>query len=85
MIATVKNEVHHRSILKNIAHQAMLERNLLPEFSRDVLIELDNLARSSNQKENPGGSANKRRDLRNLLWSSIDNDDSYDLDQLTVA
>lgn len=32
-----------------------------------------------------GIDSNTIRDRRNLLWVSIDNDDSHDLDQLTVA
>jgi len=67
----------HRSILKAIAHRAMLERGLDPEFPEEALAELDHIA-------GPAMDASAR-DLRNLLWCSIDNDDSLDLDQLTVA
>lgn len=70
---------HHRVILKSIAHRAMLERGLLPDFSREALAEVERIERST---ETDG---NTIRDLRNLLWASIDNDDSRDLDQLTVA
>ncbi len=69
----------HRSILQRIARQVMLERGLFPVFSRKVLAELDRIHVSATQT----GAA--LRDLRNLLWCSIDNDDSLDLDQLTVA
>ena len=70
---------HHRAILQSIAHRAMLERGLLPDFSAEALAELDRI-------EEPAAiSADSVRDLRALLWSSIDNDDSRDLDQLTVA
>jgi VacB/RNase II family 3'-5' exoribonuclease len=69
----------HRSILQNIAHKAMLERGLLPEFSAEVRAELVEI-----QKAAPALDG-KVRDLRSLLWASIDNDDSRDLDQLTVA
>jgi exoribonuclease-2 len=69
----------HRSILHGIARQAMLERGLLPDLSPDALAELDAIRRDP-VPDDPAG-----RDLRALPWCSIDNDDSRDLDQLTVA
>ena len=69
----------HRSILQRIAHRVMLERGLAPDFPLDALKELDGIHGPATQTE--AGT----RDLRNLLWCSIDNDDSRDLDQLTVA
>lgn len=71
---------HHRAILQSIAHRAMIERGLLPDFSAQVITELGKI--QSAVVTNNGDSI---RDLRNLLWCSIDNDDSLDLDQLTVA
>jgi exoribonuclease-2 len=68
----------HRSQLRRIAHQAMLERGLLPDFSPQALAELEQI-----QLPSPQGQS--IRDLTNLVWCSIDNDDSRDLDQLTVA
>lgn len=75
-------EKHHRATLQSIAHRAMIERGLLPEFSKEALTELENLQASSSKTHQDSPDI---RDLRNLLWSSIDNDDSLDLDQLTVA
>ena len=73
------NEKHHRAILQGIAHRAMLERGLLPDFSAGVLAQLDKIQTPAGRN---GGLV---RDRRDLLWASIDNDDSLDLDQLTVA
>jgi exoribonuclease-2 len=73
------NDQPHRSLLQRLAHQAMLDRGLLPDFSSAALAELGRL-------QVPAATASEPvRDLRNLLWASIDNDDSLDLDQLTVA
>jgi exoribonuclease-2 len=68
----------HRSILRTIARRAMSSRGLLVDFSDEVEREVAKLA--SRPPESAGA-----RDLRDLLWCSIDNDDSTDLDQLTVA
>ena len=62
-----------------IAHEAMLQRGLLPDFSAEALAEIDRIARAA-PVTGPG-----IRDLRALPWVSIDNDDSRDLDQLSVA
>ncbi len=69
----------HRAILQTIAHRAMLEGGLLPDFSAEVLSQLGGI-------QSPAAIGGQTvRDLRSLLWCSIDNDDSRDLDQLTVA
>jgi exoribonuclease-2 len=57
----------------------MLQRGLLPDFSDAVLRELSQIQRAVVA---PGSSV---QDLHAPLWCSIDNDDSRDLDQLSVA
>ena len=57
----------------------MLGHGLLPDFSREALAELGTI--NAPAKSGRGDI----RDLRGLLWASIDNDDSRDLDQLTAA
>lgn len=73
------NDRQHREILQNIAWGAMLSRGLLPDFSDEAWAELDGI------KGPAGMDSESVRDQRRLLWASIDNDDSRDLDQLTVA
>jgi VacB/RNase II family 3'-5' exoribonuclease len=70
--------VSANSRLRLIARRAMLERGLLPDFSAAALAEAN--------ADQPASAADSSvRDLRALPWCSIDNDDSRDLDQLTVA
>ena len=73
------NDKQHRAILQRIAQRAMLERGLLPDFSVEALAELGGIQAPATM------DGEQVRDLRDLLWASIDNDDSLDLDQLTVA
>jgi exoribonuclease-2 len=69
----------HRTDLKNIARRAMIERGLLPDFSSAAMAELARIQAAATDRDSD------IRDLTGLLWASIDNDDSQDLDQLTVA
>ena len=67
-----------RGVLRAIARRAMIERGLAPDFSEAAIADANAMAPAP--AFGPG-----LRDLRALLWASIDNDDSLDLDQLSVA
>jgi len=74
----LKNQ-QHREMLSRIADNAMQERGLESQFSQEVeeqLLKITSPAQEDNELIH---------DLTDLLWCSIDNDDSLDLDQLTVA
>lgn len=65
----------HIEILTEVANQAMIDRDLLHEFPKEVQQELSTI--------HTPASPSSIRDLRHFLWFSIDNDDSKDLDQVT--
>src|ERR1700756_2153959 len=65
--------------LQAVAREVMLEHGFQPDFPPEVQQQIAALKQPS---ATPSGSV---RDLRNLLWSSIDNDTSKDLDQIEVA
>jgi VacB/RNase II family 3'-5' exoribonuclease len=68
-----------RQRLNAIARRAMLERGLQPDFDSAARAEAEAIAGQTD------GGDTAVRDLRHLPWCSIDNDDSRDLDQLSVA
>jgi exoribonuclease-2 len=78
----------HRALLRQIARKAMLDYGLAPDFP-PAAIEEAGRARPArvDAEDGSGGAAQPgaARDLRRLPWCSIDNDDSMDLDQLTVS
>src|SRR5437867_8881791 len=61
--------------LRARARQAMLDAGFHPDFPPEVSREIQ----QASQAQYPGPAI---RDLRSLLWSSIDNDESRDLDQI---
>ncbi|QEL19877.1 RNB domain-containing ribonuclease [Limnoglobus roseus] len=73
------NEKNNTNDLRAIAHRAMRERGLEPDFPPDAIRQLAGIPANTHE---PDPAV---RDLRPLPWCSIDNDTSRDLDQLTVA
>jgi VacB/RNase II family 3'-5' exoribonuclease len=67
--------------LKAMARQVMQAQGFQPDFPPEAQKQLADISAHPPQLT----SCAKVRDLRNLLWSSIDNDTSKDLDQIEVA
>jgi len=63
--------------LRARAHQAMFDAGFQPDFPAAVIHEVQALKPAT-----PGDTGPTFRDLRSLLWSSVDNDSSRDLDQV---
>lgn len=64
--------------LKEMAHQALTEAGFTPDFETAAIAQVDAI---SDRLPTTGAT----KDLRHLLWSSIDNADSMDLDQVEYA
>jgi VacB/RNase II family 3'-5' exoribonuclease len=81
---TPQNARHHsgKIDLRTVARRVMIERGLVPDFSNVALDETAALVKAGAA---PSAPTEALKDMRQLLWASIDNDDSRDLDQLSVA
>lgn len=72
-------EHSHRFDLAELAWRAMREKGLEPDFPREAADQAEEFRGPAREKDSG------IRDLRSPDWVSIDNDDSRDLDQLSVA
>ena len=68
-----------------IATHVMAERGLQPEFSSRVAQQLHSFDGLKGAATADDSQTQPIADLTDLLWCSIDNDDSRDLDQLTTC
>src|SRR5665647_1075215 len=69
----------NRITLQQIARKAMISRGLVPDFPAAVLTELKKITSPATCRTDVA------KDMRDLLWCSVDNNDSLDLDQLSYA
>jgi len=88
---------NHRESLSALAYTAMIDKGLKPDFGPEALTQLkqilktteDSSAHSTKYAPSHRGTQalddENIQDQTDLLWCSIDNDDSLDLDQLTVC
>ena len=83
---------HHDSLdISSIAHQTMIEAGFAPDVPASVLAELRSIESKSQVPTQasvlnpPASGTGSARDLRQLLWSSIDDSKSRDLDQVEYA
>lgn len=77
-MVTIPRDVQ-KTLLLRIARRELLEHGFVPDFPPEALSQAESVT------EADGPYDGDVRDLRDLAWCSIDNDDSLDLDQLSVA
>jgi VacB/RNase II family 3'-5' exoribonuclease len=82
-VANSNGHSYHFNLV-NAAHVVMQEHGFQPDFSAEALSELQAIEAAAGAKDAEGVDAGLK-DLRSMLWSSIDNDTSKDLDQIEVA
>ncbi len=78
-MATRNGHASHFNLVA-AAHEAMIEHGFQPEFPAGTEAQLERIRAEAGQ-----GTDQPFQDLRQLLWSSIDNDTSKDLDQIEWA
>jgi len=77
-----KQRVHSHSVdIGAIANRSVIEAGFEPRFNSEVLQQVQTIVASPPSMD----SSESIRDLRKLQWSSIDNRESRDLDQLEFA
>jgi exoribonuclease-2 len=79
------NRREERGVLLQVARKAMLKNGLEPDFPPKALAEAEAVKEPQAPQATKAGAGEDVEDLRSMAWCSIDNDDSRDLDQLTVA
>src|SRR5690349_25094718 len=70
--------------LQAAAREEMIHEGFTPDFPAGADAQIAQI-RQGTKIRSGGATDSDVRDLRNLLWSSIDNDTSRDLDQIEVA
>jgi exoribonuclease-2 len=75
----IMENIKQRIVLQNIARKSMIERGFNTDFPAEVIEELKEIGEEDIENNTT------IRDMCNLIWCSIDNEDSLDLDQLQYA
>lgn len=69
---------YHDIDLQSIARDTMIQYGFEPHFTKEIIEKVQLM----DEEAEIGKELSSLKDMRHLLWSSIDNDDSLDLDQL---